>query len=117
MSEIPGADEEPVKPLRFLTLRQVAEELNTKESTIRALIRNGELPAIQVSGRGQWRLGRVDVEDYITAAYARAAKDSQPRKSRGQSGGTGVTAPSHTQPSRWIMIRGSKNRIFTAVFV
>ncbi|WP_049822037.1 helix-turn-helix domain-containing protein [Arthrobacter sp. H41] len=71
----PGAEDEPVKALRFLTLRQVAEELNTKESTIRALIRTGEIPAIQVGGRGQWRLGRVDVETYITAAYVRAAGD------------------------------------------
>lgn len=61
---------EPVRPLRFLTLGQVAEELNTKESLIRALIRTGELPAIQVGG--VWRIGRVDVENYITAAYARA---------------------------------------------
>ncbi|WP_196884689.1 helix-turn-helix domain-containing protein [Arthrobacter sp. CAN_A214] len=60
-----SAEFEPVKPLRFLTLRQVAEELNTKESTIRALIRTGEIPAIQVGGRGQWRLGRVDVEAYM----------------------------------------------------
>ena len=73
--EGPGAEDEPVKPLRFLTLRQVAEELNTKESTIRALIRTGEIPAIQVGNRGQWRLGRVDVENYITSAYARAAED------------------------------------------
>ncbi|MBG6185463.1 excisionase family DNA binding protein [Arthrobacter sp. CAN_A214] len=43
----------------------MAEELNTKESTIRALIRTGEIPAIQVGGRGQWRLGRVDVEAYM----------------------------------------------------
>lgn len=31
---------------------QVAEELNTKETTIRGLIRSGKLSAIQVGGRG-----------------------------------------------------------------
>ena len=47
---------EPVRMPRFLTLGQVAEELNTKESLIRALIRTGELPAIQVGGRGYLQL-------------------------------------------------------------
>ncbi|MHA7191079.1 helix-turn-helix domain-containing protein [Arthrobacter sp. MDT2-16] len=64
-----------IKTLRFLTLRQAAQELATTETTIRALIRRGELPAIQVGGRGQWRIERVKLEEYITAAYARAADD------------------------------------------
>ncbi|WP_277621638.1 hypothetical protein [Arthrobacter pityocampae] len=34
------------RPLRFLTLQQVAEELNTRQSTIRALIASGDLPVI-----------------------------------------------------------------------
>lgn len=63
------------RPLRFLTLAQVAEELNTRQSTIRALIGSGELPAIQIGGRGQWRIERSRLEDYITAAYARAQSD------------------------------------------
>jgi excisionase family DNA binding protein len=63
------------RPLRFLTLRQVAEELNTRDSTIRALIRSGELQALQIGGRGQWRIERAKLEDYITAAYARTAQD------------------------------------------
>lgn len=70
-----GAEDEPVKALRFLTLRQVAEELNTKESTIRALIRTAEIPAIQVGGRGQWRIERSKLEDYITNAYTRVRSD------------------------------------------
>ncbi|OUM44673.1 helix-turn-helix domain-containing protein [Arthrobacter sedimenti] len=67
-------DEQP-KPLRFLTLAQVAEELNTRHSTIRALIGSGELPAIQIGGRGQWRIERSRLEDYIAAAYAKARSD------------------------------------------
>ncbi|WP_394253060.1 helix-turn-helix domain-containing protein [Arthrobacter pityocampae] len=63
------------RPLRFLTLQQVAEELNTRQSTIRALIASGELPAIQIGGRGQWRVERIKLEDYITAAYTRASTD------------------------------------------
>ena len=61
------------RPLRFLTLAQVAEELNTRQSTIRALIGSGELPAIQIGGRGQWRIERSKLEDYIADAYTRTA--------------------------------------------
>lgn len=64
-------DEQP-RPLRFLTLQQVAEELNTKASTIRGLIQSGELLALQIGGRGQWRIERTKLEDYIANAYARA---------------------------------------------
>lgn len=56
---------------RFLTIEQAAEELNVKQSLIRGLIRTGELRAIQIGGRGQWRIGRQDIEDYVTAAYRR----------------------------------------------
>ena len=68
-------DDEQPRPLRFLTLQQVADELNTKHSTVRALVASGELPAIQIGGRGQWRIERAKIEQYITAAYARARTD------------------------------------------
>lgn len=56
---------------RFLTIEQAAEELNVKQSLIRGLIKTGELRAIQIGGRGQWRIGRQDIEDYVTEAYRR----------------------------------------------
>lgn len=68
-------DDGQSRPLRFLTLQQVAEELNTTPSTIRALIASGELPAIQIGGRGQWRIERSKLEDYIAGAYTRARTD------------------------------------------
>ena len=40
---------------RFLTLADVAEILNISATQARALVRSGELPAIQVGGRGQSR--------------------------------------------------------------
>jgi prophage regulatory protein len=67
--------DERSKPLRFLTLQQVADELNTRHSTIRALIASGDLPAIQIGGRGQWRIERAKLEDYISSAYAKARTD------------------------------------------
>lgn len=54
---------------RFLSVEQVAEDLNVKASLVRALIKSGELRAIQVGGRGMWRIGTRDPEDYINSAY------------------------------------------------
>jgi excisionase family DNA binding protein len=59
---------------RFLTVEQAAEELNVKSSLIRALIKTGELRAIQIGGRGLWRIGRQDIEDYVSDAYRRTAE-------------------------------------------
>lgn len=64
---------EPTEP-RFLTLAQVADELNVKQSLVQGLIRMGELRAFQIGGRGMWRIGRQDVEDYIAQAYRRTAE-------------------------------------------
>lgn len=62
--------EEP-KKRRFLTTEQAAEELNVSSNQIRALLKAGELRAIQVGGRGTWRIGVTDLEDYIAEAYRR----------------------------------------------
>ncbi len=45
-----------------------------KQSLIRGLFRKGELHAMQVGGRGLWRIGRQDAEDYIAEAYRRTAE-------------------------------------------
>lgn len=62
---------EEQKKRRFLTIEQAAEELNVSSSQIRALLKTGELRAIQVGGRGIWRIGVTDLEDYIAGAYRR----------------------------------------------
>jgi hypothetical protein len=33
-------------------------------------VRNSELPAIKIGGRGQWRVERTQLEAYIERAYA-----------------------------------------------
>lgn len=58
---------------RFLTIEQVAEELNVKQSLVRGLLKTGELRGIQVGGRGLWRIATQDLEDYISQAYAQTA--------------------------------------------
>lgn len=54
---------------RFLTLDDVAEVLNISTSQAYALVRNQELPAIKVGGRGQWRVERDRLEEYISRMY------------------------------------------------
>ncbi|USR79665.1 helix-turn-helix domain-containing protein [Arcanobacterium pinnipediorum] len=54
---------------KFLTIADVAENLSVSAGQVRTLIKNGELSAIQVGGRGQWRISENAVEEYIQAAY------------------------------------------------
>jgi excisionase family DNA binding protein len=56
--------------VRFLTLADVAETLNISAAQAYALVRNGELPAIKVGGRGQWRIEAAELEGYISRMYA-----------------------------------------------
>ena len=55
---------------RFLQLTDVAEILNISSSQTYALVRSGELPAIKIGGRGQWRVERTVLEEYIQRCYA-----------------------------------------------
>jgi excisionase family DNA binding protein len=55
---------------RFLTLADVAEVLNTSSAQVYALVRRGDLPAIKIGGRGQWRVEASELESYIERAYA-----------------------------------------------
>jgi len=63
-----------LKTNRFLTVEQVSDELNVSVAQIRALLRNGDLRGIQLGGRNVWRIGLVDLEDYIAEAYRRTAQ-------------------------------------------
>jgi excisionase family DNA binding protein len=71
--------EETVPP-RFLQLADVAEELNISPRQAYALVNSGELPAIRVGGRGQWRIEASELEAYIQRKYAetRAMVESRP---------------------------------------
>lgn len=59
---------------RFLTVEQVAEELAVGVPLVRSLLKTGELRGFQIGGRGIWRIGAADVEDYISQAYRRTAE-------------------------------------------
>ena len=56
-------------PPRFLQLADVAEVLNISAAQAYALVRSGDLPAIKVGGRGQWRVESNELEAYIARMY------------------------------------------------
>ena len=54
---------------RFLTLADTAEVLSVSPHEVRELVRSGELPAIKVGSKGQWRIEKSVLESYIEALY------------------------------------------------
>ena len=54
---------------RFITLANVAETLNIAPAAVYALVRSGELPAIKIGARGQWRVEVSELEKYISRMY------------------------------------------------
>jgi len=57
-------------PARFLPLADVAEILSISSAQAYALVRSGDLPAIKVGGRGQWRVETSELEEYIQRMYS-----------------------------------------------
>ncbi len=55
---------------RFLRLAEVAEILDVSMSQVYALVRGGDIESVKIGGRGQYRVERVKLEDYIQRAYA-----------------------------------------------
>ena len=58
---------------RFVTLPDVAAELAVSNPQMYALVKSGDLPAIQIGGRGQWCVERVKLEEYIARMYEQAS--------------------------------------------
>jgi excisionase family DNA binding protein len=63
---------------RFLTLDDVAEILAVSWSQAYALVRRKELIAIQIGGRGQWRVEVDELERFIQQKYAEARAGTVP---------------------------------------
>jgi len=53
-----------------MTLVDVADVLNISAAQAYALVRTGDLRAIKVGGRGQWRVAETDFEEYLQRMYA-----------------------------------------------
>ena len=68
---------------RFLTLPDVAEILNTSLAQVTALVRRGELRALKLGGRGQWRVETTELEAFIQRMYAETEAHVQAREPLG----------------------------------
>ena len=66
---------------RFLTLNDVAEVLNTSLAQVTALVQRGEIRAIKIGGRGQWRVEQVELERFIERMYTET--EAHLRENRG----------------------------------
>jgi len=55
---------------RFIQLSDVSEILDISSTQAYALVRSGELAAIKVGGRGQWRVEAAELENYIQRMYS-----------------------------------------------
>jgi excisionase family DNA binding protein len=55
-------------------MSEVAEELAVTNSQVYHMVRSGELPAIKIGGRGQWRIERARLEEYISRKYHETAE-------------------------------------------
>ena len=83
---MPGVTSDPPPPpRRFLTLDQVADELNVSRAQVYALVRDRSSQAVKIGGRGQWRVERDRLEAYIASLYsgwgASCAEPDEPSKS------------------------------------
>lgn len=56
-----------------MKLEDLAQILDVSHAQAYALVRSGEVPAIKIGGRGQWRIERAVFEEYVRDAYSRTA--------------------------------------------
>jgi excisionase family DNA binding protein len=84
----------PLSTPRFLTLDDVAEVLNVSWSQAYALVRRKELIAIQIGGRGQWRVETDELERFIQQKYAEARAGTVPDEPPAGAGAAGPAAAS-----------------------
>lgn len=58
----------------FMPLDRIMEELSISRAQAYALVRSGQLRAIQVGGRGQWRVSLEELDAYIDRSYEKTAR-------------------------------------------
>jgi excisionase family DNA binding protein len=59
---------------RFYQIEEVAHILATSQAQVYALVRRGELPAIKMGGRAQWRIEVSKLEEWIARQYETTAE-------------------------------------------
>ena len=60
----------PLPPARASSSSPTSpRSLNISAAQVYALVRSGDLPAIKIGGRGQWRVEASELEGYIARMY------------------------------------------------
>lgn len=59
---------------QFVPLEYVEEYLSISRSQAYALVRSGDLRALQVGGRNQWRVSLTELDAYVQRAYAKTQR-------------------------------------------
>ncbi|NED96707.1 helix-turn-helix domain-containing protein [Phytoactinopolyspora alkaliphila] len=54
---------------KLLTLKETAEILSASHAQVYALVRSGDLPAMKMGGRGQWRIDPDRLSEYIERSH------------------------------------------------
>lgn len=54
---------------QFIPLQRVQDVLSITSSQAYALVRSGEIRAIRIGGRRQWRVEVTELEDFIARSY------------------------------------------------
>lgn len=62
-------DENKILSRQFVTLDEVQVVLSISRSQAYALVRTGDLRALRVGGRGQWRVELTELDAYIERCY------------------------------------------------
>lgn len=75
-SDIERDEQAPAEGLgqRLFDMTEVAALLSTSVAQVRSLVRSGELPAMRLGGRGQWRVERGRLEAWIDEQHAETAE-------------------------------------------
>lgn len=69
--------EDSVQDRRFLTLDEVRKVLTISKSQAYALVRSGDLRAIPIGGRRQWRIDAAELDAYIHRSTYRPSRDNR----------------------------------------
>lgn len=59
---------------KFVPLQHIMDELSINRPQAYALVRSGQIRAIQVGGRGQWRVSLEELDAYIARSYEATAE-------------------------------------------
>ena len=64
------------EPREWLTVQEVAEDLQIHEETVRRWIRDGALPVADLGRKAGYRVKRADLDAFLDDRYGRLPKEA-----------------------------------------